>query len=137
MKGLAALPLFLALRAAIRALVTSDRAAQKAAKVEIAISSALNATSAPPSTTLCRRPKLVVIGGLSGTGKTTLATALAPCLGAAPGAVHLRSDLERKMLAGVGELERLPATAYTPEARQRVYKSLHEKAASALQQSIP
>jgi predicted kinase len=74
-----------------------------------------------------------VVGDLSGTGKTTLAAALAPWLGPAPGAVHLRSDLERKILAGVGELERLPVTAYTPQARQRVYKSLHEKAASALQ----
>jgi aminoglycoside phosphotransferase family enzyme/predicted kinase len=134
LKGLAALPLFLALRAAIRALVTSDRAAQeggqgRARELERAwryLSAAVNyATPAAP--------KLVVVGGLSGTGKTTLAAALAPSLGAAPGAVHLSSDLERKLLAGVGEFERLPVTAYTPEARQRVYRSLHEKAVSALQ----
>jgi aminoglycoside phosphotransferase family enzyme/predicted kinase len=133
LSGLAALPLFLALRAAIRALVISDRAAQEAGqgrerdleRAERYLSAALNyATPAAP--------RLVVVAGLSGTGKTTLAASLAPTLGSAPGAVHLRSDLERKVLAGVGEFERLPAIAYTPEARQCVYSSLHEKAASLL-----
>lgn len=71
---------------------------------------------------------LVAVGGLSGSGKTTLAAALAPCIGSAPGAVHLRSDLERKALAGVGELEHLPDSAYTAEARRRVYEVLRDKA---------
>ena len=42
--------------------------------------------------------------------------------------MHLRSDLERKALAGVGEFERLPDTAYTAEARRRVYAVLRDKA---------
>lgn len=134
LKGLAALPLFLALRAAIRALVTSDRAAQEGGQGrDRDLERARRYLSAAGNYATPAAPKLVVVGGLSGTGKTTLAAALAPWLGAAPGAVHLRSDLERKVLAGVGEFDRLPVTAYTPEARQRVYKSLHEKAASALQ----
>ena len=133
LNGLAALPLFLALRAAIRALVTSDRAAQQDGPGRNRdLERARRYLSAALDYAMPAAPKLVVVGGLSGTGKTTLAAALAPWLGAAPGAVHLRSDLERKMLAGVGELERLPPTAYTPEARQGVYKSLHQKAASAL-----
>jgi uncharacterized protein len=134
LKGLAALPLFLGLRAAIRALVTSDRAAQEGGQGrDRDLERARRYLTAALDYARSAAPKLVVVGGLSGTGKTTLAAALAPWLGAAPGAVHLRSDLERKLLAGVGELERLPATAYTPEARLRVYRSLHEKAASALQ----
>jgi predicted kinase len=44
----------------------------------------------------------------------------------------LRSDVERKVIAGVSELARLPASAYTPEARQRVYRGLHDKAAAIL-----
>jgi aminoglycoside phosphotransferase family enzyme/predicted kinase len=131
--GLTALPLFLALRAAIRAVVTSDRAAQQSgharerdlARARCYLAAGLAyATPAPP--------QLVVVSGLSGTGKTTLGASLAPLLGRAPGAVHFRSDLERKVLAGVGELERLPASAYTPEARQRIYRHLHDKAASVL-----
>ena len=133
LKGLAALPLFLALRAAIRALVTCDRAAQEGVQGrDRDLERARRYLSAAGNYARPTAPKLVVVGGLSGTGKTTLAAALAPWLGAAPGAVHLRSDVERKVLAGVGEFERLLVTAYTPEARQRVYTSLHEKAASAL-----
>jgi aminoglycoside phosphotransferase family enzyme/predicted kinase len=129
LRGLATLPLFQGLRAAIRALVTMDRAAQKASEVrECDIERAQRYLGAALAYEDPPAPALVVIGGLSGAGKTTLATAIAPRLGAAPGAVHLRSDLERKTLAGVSELVRLPAAAYTPEARQRVYSSLHEKA---------
>ena len=133
LKGLAALPLFLALRAAIRALVTSGRAAQEGGQGrDRDLQRARRYLSAADNYATPAAPKLVVVGGLSGTGKTTLAAALAPWLGAAPGAVHLSSDLERKVLAGVGEFERLPATAYTPEARQCVYWSLHKKATSLL-----
>jgi len=133
LSGLVGLPLFLALRAAIRALVTSDRAAQQASQCrERQLERARRYLAAARNYANPAAPKLVAVGGLSGTGKTTLAAALAPWLGAAPGAVHLRSDLERKRLAGVGELEHLPTSAYTPEARQCVYKSLHEKAVSVL-----
>ena len=50
---------------------------------------------------------LIAIGGLSGTGKSALARALAPDIGAAPGAVVLRSDVERKTLSGKDEHEKL------------------------------
>ena len=39
----------------------------------------------------------------------------------------MRSDLERKALAGVGELERLPDSAYTAEAHRLVYAVLRHK----------
>ena len=45
-------------------------------------------------------PRLLAVGGLSGTGKSLLARALAPELLPAPGAVVLRSDVERKALFG-------------------------------------
>jgi hypothetical protein len=41
----------------------------------------------------------------------------------------LRSDVERKAMAGRGEDERLPAETYTPESSERVYAALIEKAA--------
>jgi len=65
---------------------------------------------------------------LSGTGKSQLARALAPELGPAPGAIVLRSDVERKALAGIGETEHLPAAAYSAEGARRVYAALAEKA---------
>lgn len=138
LEGLAALPLFLALRAAIRAMVTVDRAHQENAETAARdldrargyLAAALEYVSRPAA-------RLIAIGGLSGTGKTTLAAALAPSIGGAPGAVHLRSDLERKAMAGVGELERLPSSAYTKESSARIYRLLEEKARIVLSAGFP
>jgi hypothetical protein len=129
LRGLIALPLFLALRAAVRAMVSVDRADQQRGearegdlkKARTHLRAALDYLTQPP-------PQLVAIGGLSGTGKTSVAASLAPSLGPAPGAIHLRTDLERKRAAGVGELQPLPHSAYTPDARKRVYQRLSEKA---------
>ncbi len=133
--ALAALPLFLSVRAAIRAKVTAARAkgrqlhakdraaAEQSARDYFALSQALLA----PVT-----PRCVAVGGLSGTGKSVLARALAPALPPAPGAVVLRSDIARKRLFGVPETEKLPADAYTKEVTARVYGALADKAARVL-----
>lgn len=68
----------------------------------------------------------------AGTGKTTLAAALAPSIGTPPARCTSESDLERKSAAGVGELERLPARSYTKESSARVYALLGEKAQMVL-----
>jgi aminoglycoside phosphotransferase family enzyme/predicted kinase len=126
--GLAALPLFLSLRAAIRAKVTAEKLDVSAGEQDAGIAGARNyfrlaqRLIAPPA------PQLVAIGGLSGTGKSTVARALAPSLLPAPGAVVLRSDVERKALFGKHETEPLPASAYTPDVNRRVYAALADKA---------
>jgi aminoglycoside phosphotransferase family enzyme/predicted kinase len=127
--ALAALPFFMSLRAAIRAGVTASRAAMAAPPDRDEARSAARKYFE----LACRLirpapPVLVGIGGLSGTGKSLLARALAPELAPAPGAVVLRSDVERKALAGIGESERLPAEAYTADSAGRVYAALAEKA---------
>jgi hypothetical protein len=76
--------------------------------------------------------QLIAIGGMSGTGKTVLAALLAPDIGAAPGAIHLRSDLERKALFGVSTLTHLPQSAYSPAVTARVYSRIRDKARSVL-----
>jgi predicted kinase len=70
----------------------------------------------------------VAVGGLSGTGKSLIAHALAPELKPAPGAVVLRSDVERKALFATPETERLPQAAYAPDVTAKVYGSLSDKA---------
>jgi len=123
--ALAALPLYLSLRAAIRAKVTAARrigeraAIEQSARDYFALAQRL---IAPPP------PILVALGGLSGTGKSVLAGMLAPALLPAPGAVWLRSDAERKAVFGAAEHDRLPQTAYAPEVTTKVYATLADKA---------
>jgi aminoglycoside phosphotransferase family enzyme/predicted kinase len=118
-----ALPLYLSTRAMVRAHITARMGDAAAAAAMLA---AAMAYLAPPP------PVLAAIGGLQGTGKTTLARALAPRLGPAPGALVLRSDETRKRLAGVVPEERLPPGAYTKEASAAVYDALLAAAATAL-----
>lgn len=127
--ALVALPLFMSMRAAIRAKVTAARIANTPAHARPAIAETAltyfnlaRALIDPPA------PRLVAIGGLSGTGKSVLARALAPGLLPQPGAVLLRSDVERKLMSGVGETDRLSAAAYTAEATAKVYARLADKA---------
>ena len=132
--GLAALPLFLACRAGVRAQVSAAAASAQPEQgggrrlvdtARIYLDLALRYLAPPP-------PRLVAIGGLSGTGKSTLAHALGPLLGAAPGALLLRSDVIRKHLAGQGALVRLGPQSYTPEVTARVFETIRERARMAL-----
>ena len=77
-------------------------------------------------------PTLTAVGGLSGTGKTTLARRIAPDLGAAPGALVVRSDEVRKRLAGAAPTEPLPPEAYGPGTSERVYAEMFDIARRAL-----
>ena len=114
--GLAALPLFLACRAGIRAHTNKDPSY---------LDLAARLLDSP-------RPRLIAVGGLSGSGKSTLAEAIAPEIGRAPGAVTLRSDVIRKRLLGKDPEARLGPEGYTPEMSRRVYDAVREQAAAAL-----
>jgi predicted kinase len=77
-------------------------------------------------------PLAIAICGLMGTGKTSLARALAPRLGAEV----LSSDLVRKELAGIGPEEpRREAWGqgiYSEAFHRRTYEALHQRAAERL-----
>jgi uncharacterized protein len=83
-----------------------------------------------------RQPLLVLMHGLSGSGKSRLARRLAPRLQAA----WVRSDLERKRLHGLDPLA--PAGAdlgeglYDPASSRRTYQRLAEIARTALQAGV-
>lgn len=131
LEGLSALPLFMGLRAGIRAMVLLERTGQQGQisandefqRAQGYLAAALG-YAAPTA------PRIVAVGGLSGTGKSTLAAMIAARLDPAPGAIHLRSDLERKAMAGVAETTRLPLESYTSASSRLVYERLHEKVAA-------
>jgi uncharacterized protein len=128
--GLAALPFFLSLRAAIRAKVIAARIERAAASERGTLARDARAyfefaqqVIAPP-----QPPQAIAVGGLSGTGKTQLAQALAALVAPLPGAVVLRSDVERKALFGFDEIEKLPPPAYAAPVGDAVYERLLDKA---------
>jgi aminoglycoside phosphotransferase family enzyme/predicted kinase len=127
--GLVALPLFLSVRAAIRAMVLLQTDAaqgqpdRSGRDVAAYLDLACSALDPPP-------PRLVAIGGYSGSGKSVLARALAPRIGALPGAVLLSSDLERK--AGRDAQARLAPEAYAVERRAAVYEAMFDRAETLL-----
>jgi aminoglycoside phosphotransferase family enzyme/predicted kinase len=118
-EGLAALPLMLAVRAAVRAHVSMHGGDVELSKAYVDAAIA-HLSPAPPS--------LTAVGGFSGTGKSTFARSIAPSLGAAPGAVVLRTDEARKRLAGAGPVDRLAPEIYTAEFYKAVYDSVFETA---------
>ncbi|MDR3441179.1 AAA family ATPase [Telmatospirillum sp.] len=129
--AVAALPLFLSLRAAIRAHVaaatftgTGEARHRDGAHVYLGKAAAYLS----PVT-----PRLLAVGGLSGTGKSRLSADLAPLLGRAPGAVVLRSDVLRKQLMGVDPEQRLPPEAYGADVTEQTYRRLCDLAADLLQ----
>jgi uncharacterized protein len=79
-----------------------------------------------------RHPVLVVMMGLSGSGKSWLAARLAPLLGA----IHLQSDIERRRLAGLQPGQRsgsaLQSGLYAPQATDDVYVHLARSAGRLL-----
>jgi uncharacterized protein len=127
--GIAALPFFMSLRAAIRAKVTAARLPLAKADDRDKIAHAAKAYFKLALDLLApAKPAIVGTGGLSGTGKSVLARALAPLLPPLPGALVFRSDVERKALFGMAETDRLPPEAYRTDVTDRIYALLNEKA---------
>jgi predicted kinase len=134
LEGLALLPLFLSCRAAVRAKTsaTAARLQADAARSRELENTAREYLAMAIDLLQPEPPRLIAIGGLSGSGKSTVALALAPSVGAAPGALVLRSDEIRKTLCGAATLDRLGPAGYTPEMSQKVYGALADRAAMAL-----
>ena len=133
--GLGALPLFMSCRAAIRAHVAAATRASGSQSTGIDNTSGEDARAyfglagtciAPPP------PRLIAVGGLSGSGKSTVARLMAPELGGIPGALVLQSDVVRKQLFNVDPEARLPGRAYSQAAGERTYALLRDHARTAL-----
>jgi aminoglycoside phosphotransferase family enzyme len=135
--GLAVLPLYLSIRAAVRAHVSMAAVGQSRTEQSkpTLVAEASQYLDLALALLAPARPCLVAVGGFSGSGKSTVAHALAPSFRPFPGARILRSDVLRKRLAGVLPETRLPETAYDLAANERVYRALYEEAAEALKRA--
>lgn len=121
--GLASMPLMLSVRAGVRAHVSAHSGDPAAARAYV--EAAIAHLSPPP-------PVLAAVGGLSGSGKSTFARAVASRLGASPGAVILRTDEVRKRLLNVPPTHPLEREHYAPDAYARTYDVMMDNALAAL-----
>lgn len=124
-QGLQVLPLYLSRQAYVRAKVTSmllqDPVVSTQQKQE-SIAAASDYYKLAWQYTKKSQGKLILMSGLSGSGKTTVARKLAPQINA----IHLRSDAVRKHLAGIPLDSRGDDNLYTAEMNYRTYERLLE-----------
>lgn len=134
--GLLSLPLFLSMRATVRAHVGATAFAHQSnnAEKEHQKTEARHYLERATNYLVSTPPRLVAVGGLSGSGKSRMGRDLAPYVGNAPGARIARSDVLRKRLVGIDPLTRLKPEGYSPEMTQRTYEALYSESRSALAQ---
>lgn len=135
LRALALMPLFLSCRSAVRAKTNATAAKMQADAVHARELEAAARQYLARAQDFLRppRPRLVAIGGVSGTGKSALARRLASTIGPPPGAVIVRSDVIRKALFGVSATTRLGPEGYTNSVTHEVYQRLATQAAEVLE----
>lgn len=122
-EGLQVYPLYLSRQAYVRAKVNSfllDDPGVPAAVKEESAKTAANYYRQAWEYTKPRQGKLILMSGLSGAGKSTVAKQLARQLGA----IHVRSDAVRKHLAGIPLEQKGGDEFYTAEWHQKTYQRL-------------
>ena len=122
--GFVLLPFFMAVRAAVRAHVIAMQASSGSASADKMTADARSYFNLARSMLVKHSTRLIAIGGLSGSGKTTIAEALAAHVGAPPGARIVESDRIRKAMHGVAPETRLPDKAYRPDVSAKVYREM-------------
>ncbi|WOS66830.1 bifunctional aminoglycoside phosphotransferase/ATP-binding protein [Sinorhizobium fredii] len=132
--GFGLLPYFMAIRAAVRAHVTATQIEEsgKPADAHPLVAEARSYFDLALSLLTRKPPRLIVIGGLSGSGKTTVAEILASRLGSPPGARIIESDRVRKAMYGVAAEARLSVDAYRPEVSEWVYGEMARRTFAVL-----
>jgi len=134
-----ALPLlrFYALyRAMVRAKVTAIRYKQTvdAAQVETILDEHRSYIAHALSSTRTKQPMLIITFGVSGSGKTAFSQIMAQTMHG----IHIRSDIERKRLAGMKADERQDKNEklYSEEMSHKTYQQLFERATICLKAGI-
>jgi hypothetical protein len=128
------LPIFCALRAAVRTMVHSMDAQDPPRRARLVTAYFDLAEEFVRAQT---RPALICIGGFSGTGKSTVAETIASKTTSLIGAPAINSDVYRKILFGAAPEDKLPAIGYSKTASARVHDRLFMDASRCLQAGWP
>jgi aminoglycoside phosphotransferase family enzyme/predicted kinase len=122
-EGLQVLPLYVSRQSYVRAKVTSFLLGDPSVANEDKQAAAAKAAKYYRLAWSYVQPhpgRLLIMSGLSGSGKSTIAHELSRRLGA----IYVRSDAVRKHLAGIPLQQRGDDRLYTPEMSQKTYKRL-------------
>ncbi|MBT9568678.1 MAG: AAA family ATPase, partial [Thiobacillus sp.] len=136
--GLALLRYYAVYRALVRAKVSAIRTAQTAGpERDAALAEVRTLLKLATTLTQIAPPHLDITHGLSGSGKTTATQKLMQT----PGAIRLRSDVERKRLAGLDALAKsgsgIGQQLYAADATRRTYEHLARLAGNILDAGWP
>lgn len=131
-EGLRVLPFYAVYRALVRAKVdaiTAESVPAREAELHARLRHRIRAAAGWMTP---RQPTLILMHGPSGSGKSWMSERLVPEVRA----IRIRSDIERKRLAGIGALESATAAArqgiYSPQFSHRTYSRLVDCAENCL-----
>ena len=134
--GLAALPLFIAVRAQIRSFISAS-ISHSHPNPEIMRTAARQYHAEALRSLDPARPVVVAVGGLSGSGKSRCARHLAPFLGGAFGGIVLRTDIIRKRVLDHDPYKTLPPSAYTGDMSRKTYDTLYDDMRRVIAAGLP
>ncbi len=137
-EGLRLLPFYEVYRALVRVKVAALVFTQaRGPRVSPLVDDFIRYLSAAQSFTETQTPWLVIMHGVSGTGKSTVSETLLE----QTGAIRLRSDVERKRLFGLSPLDQssgeIKAVVYRTETTRKTYERLLAFARQLLQLGYP
>jgi predicted kinase len=136
--GIALLRYYAVYRALVRAKVAAIRTGQTAGpERDVALAEMRSLLELATALTHPQPARLDITHGLSGSGKTTVTRTLMQV----PGAIRLRSDIERKRMAGLDALAKSASgvgeNLYAADATQQTYRRLAELAGRLLDAGWP
>jgi len=133
--GLAVFRYYLVYRAIVRAMVSCIRLSQEDIALEERnreYTGFLKYLDLAETYTVRQKPKLFIMHGLSGSGKTTVSQIISQTFSV----IRVRSDIERKRLSGLHESQRdfkgVGKGIYSAESSQQTYRKLYELAGQLL-----
>jgi uncharacterized protein len=130
--GFVLLPFFMAVRAAVRAHVTATLVEENGDHGNDLADEARSYFNLALALLREREPQMIAIAGFSGSGKSTVAEALAERFGSPPGARLIESDRIRKALFAVSPETALGQEAYRPSVSERVYAEMARRSGAII-----
>jgi len=136
-QGCKVLPFYLGYRALVRAKISAIRSGQRGSRIRNELKSCRSYLRLAHNCMTSRRPVVIIMHGLPGCGKSTVAQIALERLGA----IRIRSDVERKRMFGLSPLADSKAQTgkdiYSEDVTRKTYERLEELAEDVVTAGLP